>query len=86
MEETHATLGRTLIVGLPVAVLLVFSIMRFSRVRNASAWLQLLGAGSFVLVVLAHVAEALHLFPAMRWGERHESRSTSKRWSVSHRE
>jgi hypothetical protein len=31
---------------------------------------QLLGAGCLVIVVLAHVAEGLHWFPAMGWGQR----------------
>ena len=30
--------------------------------------LQVLGAACFALVVLAHVCEALQLFPSMRWG------------------
>jgi hypothetical protein len=30
---------------------------------------QLVGAGCLLIVVLAHVAEALRLFPSMGWGE-----------------
>lgn len=33
--------------------------------------LQLVGAGCLTLVVLTHVAEALHLFPWMHWGMEH---------------
>ena len=33
------------------------------------SFLQLVGAGCLVIVVLAHVFEALHLFPLMRWGQ-----------------
>ena len=33
--------------------------------------LQLVGAGCLMLVVLTHVAEALHLFPWMQWGMEH---------------
>ena len=32
------------------------------------SFLQLLGAGCLVLVVLTHVSEALDLFPWMHWG------------------
>src|SRR5215471_13584164 len=65
----HATLGRALLIGVPVSMLLVFSVVRFARARNASAVLQLLGAGCLLLVVLTHVAEGLHLFGEMRFGE-----------------
>ena len=30
-----------------------------------------LGAGSLLVMVLTHVAEGLHLFPTMGWGQRH---------------
>ena len=33
--------------------------------------MQLVGATAIVLVVLTHICEALHIFPAMNWG--HES-------------
>ena len=38
------------------------------RERSVISSLQLLGAGCLVLVVLTHVAEALHLLPWMYWG------------------
>ena len=31
-------------------------------------WLLLFGFGCLVIVVFTHVAETLHLFPAMGWG------------------
>jgi len=37
--------------------------------KTISAVLQLVGATCIVVVVLTHFAEALHLLPAMRWGE-----------------
>ena len=33
--------------------------------------LMLLGGGCLVIVVLTHVCEAFHLFPAMGWGLKH---------------
>ena len=35
---------------------------------GAAAVLLLLGSGCLIVVVLAHVAEALHIFPSMGWG------------------
>jgi hypothetical protein len=38
--------------------------------REKTVWslMQLFGAGSLMVVVLTHVAEALQLFPSMHWG------------------
>ena len=33
--------------------------------------LQLCGSACLVIVILTHIAEALHLFPFMDWGEQH---------------
>jgi formate hydrogenlyase subunit 3/multisubunit Na+/H+ antiporter MnhD subunit len=62
---------KALMAALPVAVLLVWSILRYARRRTLSAALQLLGSGCLVIVVLAHVAEAVHWYPSMGWGEPH---------------
>ena len=43
----------------------------FLREKILGSFLQLLGVGCLVVVVLAHIAEALHLFPWMHWGEAH---------------
>jgi hypothetical protein len=32
-------------------------------------WLQLIGSACLIVVVLAHVADAFHVFPAMGWGQ-----------------
>ena len=40
----------------------------FFRGKTASCFLQVLGAGGLVVVILTHVCEALHLLPWMRWG------------------
>lgn len=55
----------------PACVLLAGSIIMVFRAKTAPSLLQLLGAGGLVLVVLTHVAEALHLFPWMHWGDEH---------------
>jgi hypothetical protein len=67
----NPTLEKAIALALPVALLLGFSILRVARARTRSAWLQLLGAGCLLIVVLTHVAEALHILPSMGWGEPH---------------
>jgi formate hydrogenlyase subunit 3/multisubunit Na+/H+ antiporter MnhD subunit len=67
----NPTLEKAVVLALPVAVLLGFSIVRIARARTLSAWLTLLGAGCLLVVVLTHVAEALHILTSMGWGEPH---------------
>jgi len=43
----------------------------FSKGKTVSSFLELLGSGCLVVVVLTHVSEALHLFPWMHWGVEH---------------
>jgi hypothetical protein len=50
------------------AVGLLGALIMFLKERTACSLLQLLGAGCIVVVVVAHVCEALHLFPWMQWG------------------
>jgi hypothetical protein len=45
----------------------------FLRGKTVYSFLQLLGAGCLVVVVLAHVSEALHMFPWMHWGLEHSA-------------
>jgi hypothetical protein len=49
-------------------MLLLGSLVRFVRRKEACAALQVIGAGGLLIVVLTHVAEALHVFPGMGWG------------------
>ena len=53
---------------LPAGMLPSGSVVLFLRTRSVSSWLQLLGARCLVVVVLAHISEALDLFSWMRWG------------------
>jgi hypothetical protein len=59
---------KALIALVPVTVLLFGSVILFFREKTFSSFLQLLGAGCLVVVVLVHVFEAFHLFPCMSWG------------------
>jgi len=56
-------------IGIPVCAILFVSIMGFAREKTVWRFLQLTGAVSLLMVVLAHIAEALHVIPWMHWGE-----------------
>ena len=65
------TFFRTVIASVPACLLLAGAAVSFSRVRTVPTFLQLLGAGSLLVVVLVHAFEALHLFAWMNWGFEH---------------
>jgi hypothetical protein len=67
------TLVKSLAASVPACMLFVGAAAWFFRGKTVSSFLQLLGAGFFVVVVLAHVSEALHLFPWMHWGLEHSA-------------
>jgi len=58
-------------VGLvPACLLFAGSAIIWLRRKSVSSIFQLFGAAAFVVVVLAHVFEALRVFPRMGWGSR----------------
>jgi hypothetical protein len=63
-----AQFTRVLFMAVPVALLLAGSVILFLKQQAPSSFLQLLGGGFLVVVVLAHLCEALHLLPSMGWG------------------
>jgi hypothetical protein len=67
----NATLSKALVALVPAGILCVGSVLLFLRERALGSFLQLLGAGCLVMVVLSHLCEALHLFPWMHWGSEH---------------
>ena len=67
----NATSSKALVALVPAGILFVGSVLLFLREKILGSFLQLLGAGCLVMVVLAHLCEALHLFPWMKWGSRH---------------
>ena len=67
----NATLSTALVALVPAGILFVGSVFLFLRKKTVSSFLQTLGAGCLVVVVLAHICEALHLFPWMQWGSEH---------------
>jgi hypothetical protein len=67
----NVTLVTALVALAPVCMLFFGSAVMFFREKRLPSLLQLLGAGCLVVVVLAHICEALHLFPWMHWGDEH---------------
>ena len=78
----NVTLLKALIAFLPVGMLFFGSAILFSRGKSGRSFLQLLGTGCLVLVVFTHVAEALHLFPWMHWGDEHSVGHYLDFWSA----
>jgi hypothetical protein len=72
LAEGRTTMNATLLRGLvglvPACVLLSGSIILFSKGKTVGSFLQLLGAGSLMVVIFCHISEGLHLFPQMNWG------------------
>jgi|SRR5215469_12449978 len=63
------TLYIAIMAALPAGLLFTAAWSLFRRARSVAAFLQIVGAAGFLLVVLAHLCESLGLFPAMGWGE-----------------
>ena len=78
----NATLSKALVALVPAGILLVGSVLLFLRERTLGSFLQLLGAGCLVMVVLTHLCEALHLFPWMQWGLEHSVGHYLDLWSA----
>jgi len=78
----NVTLLKRAIALVPAGMLFSGSVVLFSRGKTLCSFLQLLGAGCLVLVVLTHVAEALHLFPWMHWGLEHSVGHYLDFWSA----
>jgi uncharacterized membrane protein len=67
----NGNLGLALLISVPILLLLVLSFVRFQRVPTMSNAFPALGAACLSVMVLTHIAEALRLFPAMGFGQRH---------------
>ena len=76
------TLLKALGAFVPASMLLSGSIVLSLRGKTLSSFLQLLGAGCLVTVVLTHVCEALRLFPWMDWGLEHSVGHYLDLWSA----
>jgi hypothetical protein len=78
----NVTLLKALVALVPACMLFSGSMVLSLRGKTVSCFLQLLGAGCLVLVVLTHGAEALHLFPWMHWGSEHSVGHYIDLWSA----
>jgi hypothetical protein len=61
-------LVKALIVLVPTCLLLIVAIVMFSRGRSLAMFMQLLGAGSLVVVAFAHICQALNVLAWMHCG------------------
>lgn len=75
-------LAKALVALLPAGMLFLGSIVLFVRRKAVPTFLQVTGAGCLLVVVLTHVAEALHLFPWMHWGLEHSVGHYLDFWSA----
>jgi len=73
---------KALIALVPAGMLFSGSVVLFLRGKTVWSFLQLLGAWCLVVVVLTHVAEALHLFPWMHWRLEHSVGHYLDFWSA----
>jgi len=78
----NAKLSKALVALVPAGILFVGSVLLFLREKTLGSFLQPLGAGCLVVVVLTHLCEALHLFPWMHWGSNHSVGHYLNLWSA----
>jgi hypothetical protein len=78
----HLASLKAFIALIPAGMLFLGSIVLFFRAKTVSCFLQLLGAACLVVVVLAHICEAFHLFPPMHWGREHSLGHYLAFWSA----
>jgi hypothetical protein len=71
----NATLSKALVGLVPAGILFVGSVLLFLRERTLGSFLQPIGVGCLVVVVLTHLCEALHLFPLDALGAGAQRRS-----------
>jgi hypothetical protein len=77
-----AALLKALVALVPMCMLFFGSVVLFARKKTVWCFLQLLGAGCLVIVVLTHLSETLHLFPWMNWGHPHSIGHYLDFWSA----
>jgi hypothetical protein len=67
----NPTFAKAIAALVPTGMLLVGSTLQFSRWKGIATVFQLIGATCLVVVVIAHLCEALGWFPSMHWGLEH---------------
>jgi hypothetical protein len=69
----NVTLWKALAAFVPAGMLFSGPMLLLLKERLSALYLQMLGAGCLVVVVLTHLCEALHLLPWMHWGLEHSA-------------
>jgi len=82
MSENASTM-MLLGIALPTILLLIGAVVLFLREKTAASLVQVVGAGCLLVVVAAHVLEALQLFPWMQWGLPHSLGHYVDLWSAA---
>lgn len=67
--RVNSTLLRAALLAVPIMAVLGYAARAYRRSHAGWSLILSVGALCFAVVILTHVAEALHLFPAMGWGE-----------------
>ena len=70
-------------IGIPVFALLCGSVLSFAKEKSIWSFLQVVGAGCLVIVVLTHICEALGLFAWMHWGLKSSAGHYLDFWSAA---
>lgn len=70
-EDVNPTFAKAIAALVPTGMLLVGSTLQFFRRKRTATVFQLIGAACLVVVVIAHLCEALGWFPWMHWGSEH---------------
>jgi hypothetical protein len=67
----NPTFAKAIAALVPTGMLLVGSTLQLSRRKSTVAVFQLIGSACLMVVVIAHLCEALGWFPRMHWGLEH---------------
>ena len=82
MIRMNATLLKALLALVPACMLFAGSVVFFFTRKTVGSFLQVIGAGCLVGVVLTHIFEALRLFAWMQWGLEHSVGHYLDFWSA----
>jgi hypothetical protein len=69
----NPTFAKAIVALIPTGMLLVGSTLQFSRRKRIVTLFQLAGTACLMVVVIAHVCEALGWLPGMHWGLEHSA-------------
>jgi len=67
----NPTIAKAIAALVPTGMLLVGSTLQFSRRKGKASFFQLIGSACLMVVIIAHLCEALNWFPWMHWGLEH---------------